>query len=328
MEVNQDILIQFIKGELSASEYQAVNKQIKSDKALFRQYIQLKDIWDYTASKSNALKYNEGKEWDTLAAKIPFASTRTLKFKRIVGAIAVAASIVIAFLIGHVYESMQSGNAMVAGSHVFKAPFGQVSNITLADGSKVMLNEGSTLTVPLDFGINNRNVALNGEGYFDVSTNKDLEFSVTSGKQKVKVLGTIFNIRAYEHENKMITTLEEGIVRWEMEARHITLKPGMQVIYDNQLGDVEEKTVDITEVKQWALGRYMYEDASLDEIIAVIERWHNVKVKWNPADFKGVHFNGVLKRSATIDETFELIKVMVPMKYTVKGQIVTIERMR
>ncbi|MBR8534688.1 FecR domain-containing protein [Carboxylicivirga sediminis] len=324
MEMSEDVLIQYIKRELPADEMDKVTHQLKLDKELFHQYIQLKDIWDYTGLTSDVHQYDVKREWK----RLPVRSAGRTGFMRLVGIAGIAAAVVIAFFVGQLIEKGSDNNALLSGAHVFTAPEGQITNVTLADGSTVVLNEGSSLSVPLNFGTDNRSVELSGEGYFDVSKNKELVFSVKSGKQEVKVLGTVFNIRAYTAEDKMITTLEEGIVRWEMEEHHITLKPGMQVVYDTRLGNIEQNTVDIHSVKQWALGRYLYEDAGLKEIVAVIEKWYGVTVNWQPADFAGQHFNGVIKRSASLEETLELMKVMLPIEYTINGQQVTIKRMR
>lgn len=326
MEVNESILIEYIKGDLSPEEQQYVQKELNENEDLFQEYIKLKDIWDYAGLKIDALQYNKSEEWSHVE-KATADKTKHFSIGLYIRVASVAASIILAFWLGNFWNKSLEDRQLVA-SHIFTAPEGQISELTLADGSVVILNAGSSLTIPSDFGSNNRNVDLIGEAHFDVAKNPELTFSVKSGEQYVKVLGTVFNIRAYPDEQKMITTLEEGLVRWEMEGQHIMLKPGMQVVYDVERNDVQQQAVDVDKVKQWSLGRYRYENASFEEIIAVIEKWHGVKVKWNPGDFKGQHFNGVLKRSATLNETFQLIEVMIPMDYSIRGQVVTIERMK
>lgn len=328
MEVSEDILIKHIKGELTDEEKLFVDEQINANESLYLQYLQLKDVWDYAALKTNAYDYNASKEWEQLSVKIPFVKNRQIRFRRVVGVVGIAASLILAFFIGNVFDSVNKTELDFASAHVFTAPAGQLTTIKLADGSEITLNESSQLKVPLEFGKTNRKVNLDGEGYFKVSKNKDLTFSVISGKQEVKVLGTIFNIRAYKNESRMITSLEEGVVRWELEGQHITLKPGMQVVYDSKKESIEQREIDVNSIKQWALGRYQYEDAPFEEIISVIERWYGVEVKWNAKEFEGKHFNGVIKRSSPLEETLSLMELMTPIDYTVKGKIVTIKRMR
>ncbi|MCG8582191.1 MAG: DUF4974 domain-containing protein [Bacteroidales bacterium] len=328
MEVTEDILIKYINGDLPESEQQLVESRLDDDEQLFQQYLQLKDIWDYSGFKSNVYDYNVSKEWERLSVRLPLKQSRRIGFKRVAGVIGMAASLILAFFIGNMFDGAKQTKLNQGSAHIFTAPEGQLTSVTLADGSEITLNEGSQLIVPLEFGKANRRVNLDGEGYFKVSKNKDLTFSVVSGKQEVKVLGTIFNIRAYTNESRMITSLEEGVVRWELEGQHITLKPGMQVVYDAENKSIEQKEVDVNSIRQWALGRYQYEDASFDEIISVIEKWYGVKVRWNAKEFEGKHFNGVIKRSSSLEETLSLIGMMTPIDYKVKGNTVTIQLMR
>ncbi|WP_430814211.1 FecR family protein [Carboxylicivirga sp. RSCT41] len=328
MELTEDTLIKYIKEELPEEERLLVELQLKDNEEAFRKYMQLKDTWDYAALKTNVNDYNVSEEWTQLASTISFKRSRLIRFRQVAGVIGIAASLMLAFFIGNLFNSINQTELDLTSAHIFTAPEGQITTITLADGSEITLNEGSQLSVPIEFGKTNRKVNLNGEGYFKVSKNKDLVFSVISGKQEVKVLGTIFNIRAYANESRMITSLEEGVVRWELEDKHITLKPGMQVVYDSENSSIEQNQVDVNSVRQWALGRYMYQDAPFEEIISVIEKWYGVQVRWNAKEFEGKHFNGVIKRSSSLEETLSLISLMTPIDYTVKGEIVTIKRMR
>lgn len=322
--MNEEILILYLKGELSASEEAEVAHQLKLDKELFHQFMQLKDIWDYTGLTTDVHQYDVKKEWKRLS----ISSGKKNRLMRVVGIAGIAAAMVIAFFVGQVVDTVSDNNSMVTGVHVFTAPKGQISQLTLSDGSHVILNAGSSLTIPADFGQQNRDVKLSGEAHFNVAKNPELTFKVQSGQQSVSVLGTIFNIRAYPEETTMITTLEEGIVRWESNGRHITLKPDMQVVYDVGSQNVEHRNVDAGRIGQWSLGRYVFENAPFADIVGVIEKWYNVKIDWQQTDFEGEHYNGVIKKSASLNETLELIAVMTPVSYDINDQQISIRRMR
>ncbi|MBS2210688.1 FecR family protein [Carboxylicivirga mesophila] len=324
MEMSEDILIQYIKGELPADEMDHVSYQLRQNEELFHQYIQLKDIWDYTGLTTDVHKYDVKREWK----RLPIRSAGRTSFMKLAGVAGVAAAMVIAFFVGQLVETDSDSNSLVSGAHVFTAPEGQISELTLSDGSNVVLNAGSSLTIPSNFGKQNRDVQLSGEAHFNVTKNPDLIFKVKSGQQYVSVLGTIFNIRAYPGETKIITTLEEGIVRWESNGRHITLKPDMQVVYDLENQDVEQISVDAGRIGQWSVGRYVFENAPFIDIIDVIEKWYDVEIDWQQTDFEGEHYNGVIKKSASLNETLELIAAMTPVRYEVKGQQISIRRMR
>jgi ferric-dicitrate binding protein FerR (iron transport regulator) len=324
MEMSDEVLIQYIKRALPADEMDHVSHQLMQNEELFHQYIQLKDIWDYTGLITDVHRYDVKKEWKQLAIR----SGKGISLARVAGLAGMAAAMVIAFFIGLLVETGSGGKSMAVTSHVFTAPAGQMSELTLADGSTVVLNAGSSLTIPADFGKQNRDVQLSGEAHFTVAKDQNSSFKVKSGQQCVTVLGTVFNIRAYPGETKMITTLEEGIVKWESNGHHITLKPDMQVIFDLNSQAIQQKEVDASRIGQWSVGRYLFEDAPFAEILDVIEKWYDVEIDWRPTDFEGEHYNGVIKKSASLNETLELIRVMTPVKYEINGQKISIKRMK
>lgn len=322
--MREEILIQYIKGELPADEMDNVSHQLKQNEELFHQYIQLKDIWDYTGLTTDVHRYNVKKEWKRLGIR----SAKRNSLVRVVGIAGMAAAMMLAFFIGQLVETGSDNNSLLSGVHVFTAPAGQISELTLSDGTNVILNAGSSLTIPSDFGKQNRDVQLSGEAHFNVAKKPDLTFKVKSGQQYVSVLGTIFNIRAYPEETQIITTLEEGIVRWESNGRHITLNPDMQVVYDVGSQNVEQRNVNAGRIGQWSVGRYVFENAPFADIMDVIEKWYDVEIDWQQIEFEGEHYNGVIKKSASLNETLELIAAMTPVRYEVNGQQISIRRMR
>jgi len=326
MEVSESILIEYIKGDLSPDDRLIVEKELERNGDLFKAYIKLKDIWDYAGFKTDALQYNKTVEWNRIE-NATAAKSKYLSIGLYIRVASIAASIVFAFWLGQFWNKSIEDSRDVS-AHVFTAPEGQISELILADGSEIVLNAGSSLTVPSDFGAKNRNVNLVGEGHFDVAKNPELTFSVVSGQQNVTVLGTVFNIRAYPDENKMITTLEEGVVKWESNGRHITLMPDMQVVFDVSNKSIVKRKVDAKRINQWSIGRYVFEDAPLGDVIDIIEKWYDVEVDWQSKSFEGQHFNGVIKKSASLQETMELIEIMTPIKYSIKGQKVSIKRMK
>ncbi|WP_439181951.1 FecR family protein [Carboxylicivirga taeanensis] len=328
MDINEDILIRYIKGECSADEQAQVVHQLRHNNELFQRYLQLKDAWDYTGLKTNAYNYNEELEWERVEERLSLSFVRQHRLKRILNLAVVAAAVLFAFFIGHQFSARPDTDLSNGGAHVFTASEGQITQLTLADGSLVTLNAGSSLTVPSDFGHGSRDVQLVGEAHFNVTKHPKLVFEVHSGQQQVKVLGTIFNIRAYPDETQIVTTLEEGIVQWQSNGKHITMKPDMQVVFDVSTKNVEKRTVNSKRINQWSVGRYVFEDVVFGEVVDIIERWYNVRVDWQAEDFEGQHFHGVIKKSSSLSETLELLKVMTPISYSINGQEVIIKRMR
>src|SRR5690606_16401579 len=113
-------------------------------------------------------------------------------------------------------------------------PYGGQYQLTLGDGTKVWLNAGSELTYKSDFGREERSVSVKGEVYFDVAENKSKPFYVINDDQRIKVLGTAFNVKAYPEDNQVTTTLERGALQVNSNSQIHLLKPNQQLILDTE----------------------------------------------------------------------------------------------
>ncbi|WP_165793043.1 FecR family protein [Sphingobacterium haloxyli] len=151
--------------------------------------------------------------------------------------------------------------------------------VTLPDGSKVWLNAASTLTYPTQFSGDERRVELKGEGYFEVKAFRSsisMPFIVATGEQEVKVLGTQFNVKAYQDETAIQTTLVEGKVRiTTAQGTPLDLSPGMQSNLEGQrLSVTKVNTEDYT---AWKEGLIVLERQSIADILQQLERWYDVE---------------------------------------------------
>jgi len=324
MNFEESDIIRYLKGDLKGQEKTDFLKSIKSDTALREEYYRLKDVWDFSGMKLQSIPYDQSHEWKKLRRKLQF-NGRNLRIGSWLRVSSVAAAIIVAFFIGQQQFVVLDNGTETMVHHTFVAPQGQISQVLLADGTNVTLNAGSKLLVPLDFGVQERTLELEGEGFFDVTKDPNKAFVVHSGSQQVKVLGTRFNIRAYPGETLFETTLEEGSIEWSCNQHQLILKPGMQVIYDQSTEKMVRQVADVSSVKAWSLGRYEYQNAPFNKLASVIEKWYNVKVIYRESDFGDKHFNGVIKKSASIDQTLQIIGLMTPIKYTIINDTIKIE---
>lgn len=156
---------------------------------------------------------------------------------------------------------------------------GETYILNLPDRSKVYLNAASSLTYPSSFsGSKTRRVELLGEGYFEVAKDKTHPFVVESRGQQVEVLGTHFNINAYQNEPAMKTTLIEGAVKVSDTSgkQSIFLKPGQQSVLTE--GIFKMTTVDPELAVAWKNNEFTFENESIENIMRKVERWYNVEV--------------------------------------------------
>ena len=156
---------------------------------------------------------------------------------------------------------------------------GQRATITLSDGSTVHLNGESSITFPKKFeGLDSRNIALTGEAFFEVKPNPDYPFVVKSGALRTTVLGTSFNVQAYEHADDIQVTVATGKVKVESEdLQQAFLVPGEQVIYHESTRLLTQGKVDVEAMIAWKEGTLEFREATEREVIEKLTRWYAVE---------------------------------------------------
>lgn len=175
--------------------------------------------------------------------------------------------------------------------------------LTLSDGTKVWLNAATSLHYPASFTGKERRVKLSGEAYFEVAPDASHPFIVETPKQSVEVLGTHFNVNAYEDEALTKTTLLEGKVKVLAGETAQVIKPGQEA--SNSTGtSIKVKEADTEEAVAWKNGYFKFNKADIQTIMRQLERWYDVKVEYKgaiPSDLfvgkinRSEHISGVLR---------------------------------
>ncbi|TDQ75402.1 FecR family protein [Sphingobacterium yanglingense] len=192
-------------------------------------------------------------------------------------------------------------------------PAGKTGALMLTDGTKVWLNAGSRLTYDVNFIGGVRKVELEGEAYFEVAKNKEKPFLVFSNDQKIRVLGTHFNVKAYG-ENRTTTTLMEGSVEVATNSRAYTLKPGQSSIVTWGGADMKVLPAQMDKVNAWRNQEFAFFDASLDQIGNELSRWYGVEVQVVTRG-KGYGFTGVISRNRSLEEVLEILNRTGQIRY-------------
>ncbi len=155
---------------------------------------------------------------------------------------------------------------------------GERREIIFQDGSKVFLNAGTTISYPQHFGLAERRVVLNGEAYFEVAPNARRPFVVEIGRAAVKVLGTSFNVKAYDTEPKVDVVLIEGKVEFSDGMQQFMMAPSQRLVFDKAGGTVEIfDDQHAAHSALWRKNTLAFRDAPLQEVIATLERWYDVQ---------------------------------------------------
>lgn len=238
----------------------------------------------------------------------------------------IAAAIIIGILGGFYISSNFSGEAPVY--YTAHSPAGSVSEILLPDSSLIFLNADSEIKYSFDGEKGIREVFLNGEAWFDVHKNKEKPFIVHTAYYDVNVTGTQFNVKAYETDNKVTTTLEEGCVflrsteNCKLE-EPISMVPGEQATFDIKTKNISIKTVNTDRFTSWKENKLVFVNMSLKELIVLLERRYGVDIDVKNNNLLDLHFDGTIKNE-TIIEILEIIKKTLPVSYNITDQKIEI----
>lgn len=206
--------------------------------------------------------------------------------------------------------------------NTLSTPIGGQYNIVLADGTKVFLNAVSSIKYPTQFNGDQRIVELEGEAYFEVAKNKNQPFIVKSADQAIKVLGTHFNVHAYDNEPIIKTTLLEGSVAVTYQNQKTILKPGQQSNVTANSNKITVREVDTEAAIAWKNGRFKFDNADLKSVMKQLERWYGIKVEYR-GDVSDVRFNGGTFRNKNLSEVLKVLELS-NIKFKVEGKTIIV----
>lgn len=229
------------------------------------------------------------------------------------------------------YAFDKTAAAATAGIyHTLSIPVGGFYTLELSDGTKVWLNAASELKYPVQFSGQKREVYLEGEGYFQVSTDTARQFIVHLKNASVAVLGTKFNVNAYTDEQHIYTTLAEGSVAFYSELRHrqIILKPGMQSVMDVQTGVTSVEEVDPSVYSAWIDGRFVFPAMNLETIMRQLQRWYDLEVFYQNPEAKNYEFRGAVSRDMDIRSVLDIIEETTDLKFDINNKTIVVRKIK
>lgn len=202
-------------------------------------------------------------------------------------------------------------------------PRGGQYQVVLPDGTRVWLNASSSLYFPASFTGRERNVQLKGEAYFEVAKHKQMPFVVQVNEMSVKVLGTHFNIMAYEDEPDINTTLLEGAVAVSSLTQVKILKPGQQANLKRETGSIGVKNVNTSEAIAWKNGNFIFTDDSIETIMRKISRWYDVDVRFT-GNLSDKSFAGSVSRYEQVSEVLKMLELTGTIHFKIEGRRITV----
>ena len=224
---------------------------------------------------------------------------------------------------------------------------GSRTKMILPDGSSVWLNAGSKLNYNKNFDASVREVYLTGEAFFDVVKNPERPFVIHTSKMDVKVLGTQFNVKAYEQDKTFETSLINGSVEVFLKkdpAKKYLLKPNQKLVLANDLGvqstnikpgqiatDPDVQIRELTYINgtnkdvesSWTMNILSFEDESFSEVSKKMERWYDVKFEFNNKQWENEFLSGSFEKES-LGQAMTALKYSFGFDFSIKNKLITI----
>ena len=295
-------------------------------------FIRQREIWFSAVSREAASVYDKDKAFENFRNRvesqkeIQSTSRRGFSLSALWRYAAVVAIIIAVGCISYWQGEVNVKDTFADIS--VEAPLGSKTKLYLPDGTLVWLNAGSRMTYSQGFGVDNRKVELEGEGYFEVKRNEKIPFFVKTKDLQLQVLGTKFNFRDYPEDHEVVVSLLEGkvglnnLLREEKEA---VLSPDERAVLNKANGFLTVESVTASNASQWTDGYLFFDEELLSDIAKELERSYNVKIHIANDSLKTFRFYGnFVRREQNIQEVLEALASTEKMQYKIEERNITI----
>lgn len=327
-EYQINLLIDFLSGKITTEEQALLFEWIDKSEENRLYYTQIKELWVSSGLGNPESPFHKEKAFNMFKERVEtIVRNKRIKRKKTLRRIAGVAAVLLPFilLIYTGYKYLELKNSVTDQQSVFTsvvAPKGAQSQIELPDGTNVWLNAGSTIRYANTFGQGDRSLILSGEAYFDVTSNKTLPFIVRTEDLKIEVLGTKFNVKAYEGLDNIKVSLIEGSVSLENVPENQTymLKPMETAIYDKQLHDTKIVKDISSRAKEWTNGDIIFHGEAFEEIAFILEQQFNVTIHIEKESLKKKQFKGDFTKNETIERIFNVMATDGQFNYRISDK--------
>lgn len=307
----------YLNNELDKEQRVELEKWVAADTAHKQYFYEMTEVWlAINAAAGNKEESERAFQHFRGRISAPQKGQRfSLRFIRI------AAAVFAGMLLlgtGYYLGNLPLDHSALYAMQTVEVPMGSRSRIVLEDGTVVWLNAGSKLSYNSAFSHKDRNVQLEGEGYFEVTHNKKLPFIVHTSDIDVKVLGTRFNVKAYGDEENIEVILAEGSINLSSlnnQTEPLTLKPEQLAIYNKESGQTEIRKVPASQADNWTTGAHFFNELTLVEIVRQLEKSFDVTFIFRNEEKKNLTFYGDFRNDDSLDDILMIMSSSGKFRY-------------
>lgn len=322
--MKNELINKFFSREITNEEMDLLKSWLEQDKEARRIFNEVNELWQKTGDHSKLDEYNSDKAWMNISSKLNFKmnSSRSVTIIKKNNFIFLMAAATVACLVAIGGISLwitgkKFTNQITANSTIVTTDEGEKAHIFLTDSTEIILNSGSTLEYNGQYNIKDRLVKFTGEAFFNVRTNREKPFVVQLGKMSITATGTRFNIFSYGNEDRIETTLVEGVIQVSIKDREpIHLKSGQQVVYYLKSDKVLVHDVQSDTFTSWKENKLRFYDTPFEEVMRSIARKYNVEFKIKDNELVDLKYTATFINES-IEEVMQMLKTVSPITYKI-----------
>lgn len=312
----EEILPRYCSGEATVEECRMVEEWIGQLDENYRIVKQMYTIDQVMGTVQMESKVDMEKALASVSRKMSKAPSHITWFTWVQRA---AAILFIPLLIAFAIQNFTPSPTEVAQMIEVKTNPGMTTTVDLPDGTKVYLNSESSLTYPSFFSKDKRDVKLTGEAFFEVQKDPEHRFIVSGPHHtQIEVLGTSFNVEAFERDSFISTTLVEGKVRFAYQKNRqpatVDMKPGQKLMYDTTSSQVKLLPTSGETETAWKDGKIIFQATPLPEALRMLEKRFNVTFILSNNRLRGEAFNGSFTNQR-LERILEIFKISSNIKW-------------
>ena len=323
-EYYDELITGYLNRSLIPEQEKELSRWVAANESHKKHYYEMTELWlsSYDKQHKNGRK-NEA-VYRRFAEQAGFRKQKYLflrEYTRIAAALLVG---VFLGTTGLYLFNQQDEQAMI---RTIEVPLGSRSRLQLEDGTIVWLNAGSKFSCQPGFSQKNRQVTLEGEGYFEVARNEKLPFIVNAKEIDVKVLGTKFNVKAYSDDQEIAVTLAEGSVNMvdkAAPANSVIMVPQQQAVYNKLTGKTEVRKVSTDAICQWTTGAHFFNEVSFEEIAGQLEKAFDVTFIFRNPERRKLRFYGEFRSTDTLNDILTIMSSSEKFTYRRNNNIIEI----
>jgi transmembrane sensor len=319
-----NLIDKFFAGEISDSEMVLLKSLLDRNPENRRIFNKENELWQEISDQEKLKYYNTDSGWLDISSRLGLGEENNRSITilrknnfRILIAAATIASLVAIGALGSLISEKKSFQKTVDASIIVTTNEGEKAHIFLTDSTEITLNSGSTLEYNGQYNLKDRKVKFKGEAFFNVSTNPNKPFVVQLNQMCVTATGTRFNIFSFENEDRVETTLEEGIITVSIKgSESVKVISGQQVIYFVKSKKVLVRDVVTDTYTSWKENKLRFNDTPFEEVLRRIGRKYNVRFEISSRDLLNLKYTATFI-DEPIEEVMQMLKTVSPITYKI-----------